>query len=57
MLGVSSAALPKGTGNAAVVPAAVLGSRTAEMTATHSLIIRGSRASALAKVLRQSFVP
>ena len=38
--------------NVAVVLVAVLGSRTAEMSATHNLIIHGPRASKLAKGFR-----
>ena len=49
MAGVPNA-LPTRLADAAVALAVVLGSRTAEMLATRSLIIHGSRAFRLAKV-------
>ena len=41
---------PTRLANVAVAVVAVLGSRTAEMPATHNLIIHGPRASRFAKV-------
>ena len=50
--GVPSAALPRNPANAVAVLAAVLGSRTAEMSETQALAIHGSRAYSLATVCR-----
>ena len=49
-MGVQSVALATNPANAAVVLAAVLGSRVVEMLETQSSITPGSRASRLAKV-------